>query len=397
MPGRGVLYDVVVIGAGPCGSYIARSLSRLGHSVVVVEKNVRPDDNVCCTGIVSQECLSDFDLDESLVLRQVSSASFRSSSGRCLRLYREAPVAAVIDRPRLNMSLAQQAEAAGAHYLFGAMATDIMPNSDAVEVRVNGQRQGRVLKAEAAIIATGFGSRLPASLGLGEIRQFTLGAQAEVAINGVDEVEIYLDHKLAPGAFAWLVPTKDGKGLAGLLTRHQAGFRLKDLLYSLSRQGKIASRRAPLSYGLIPLKPLTKTCTNRVLVVGEAAGQVKPTSGGGIYYGLLCADIASEVLHQAFGAGDFSAAALAAYQKRWRASLNRELKVGYWARSLFASLSDRHIDWLFRIADKRGIAELVATTQTLAFDWHSRLLFQMARQLLPFPKALEPAWGLGLR
>ena len=234
-------HDIIIIGAGPSGSHIAQSLSYLGYSVIVVEKNARPGDDICCTGILSQECLKAFAFDNDLVLRQASSAKFLSPSGKCLRLCREAPVAAIIDRARFDMSLAQQAQESGAHYLFGARVSDILPKPDAVEVRIDGQHQGAVLKAKAAVIATGFGSTLPRKLGLGEIKQFALGAQAEVDINGVDEVEVYVDQSLAPGGFAWLVPTTEGKGLAGLLTRNQADFHLKNLLNTLSGQGKIAS------------------------------------------------------------------------------------------------------------------------------------------------------------
>ena len=381
------MYDVIIIGAGPCGSHTARRLSHLGYRVLVVEKNARPGDNICCTGIISQECLSAFALDSSLVLRQASSAKLISPSGKCLRLCQESPVTAIIDRGRLDTSLAEQAREAGADYLFGAMATDILPGADGVAVRINGQRQETILQAETAVISSGFGSTLTKKLGLGEIKQFVLGAQAEVDTNGLDEVEVYFDHRLAPGGFGWLVPTTDGKGLAGLLTRHQADSHLKNLLNTLSAQGKIASSEVPCSYGIIPLGPLPKTYANRVLVVGEAAGQVKPTTGGGIYYGLLCADIATEVLHQTFQSGNFSAAALSDYQKKWRARLSRELTIGYWARSLLARLGNNWIDHLFHLASKKGVPELIATTKNFPFDWHSQLLLQMASQLMPFVKA----------
>jgi digeranylgeranylglycerophospholipid reductase len=380
------VYDVIIIGGGPCGSYIARSLSQQGYRVVVVEKNGRVGDDICCTGILGQECLNTFGFDNGLVLRQFSSAQLFSPSGKCLRLYREAPVAAIVDRPCLDVSLAKQAEAAGTDYLFGAMATDITPDPDAVKVRVNGQHQGKVLKAETAIIATGFGSPLPARLGLGEIKQFGLGAQAEVAINGVNEVEVYLDQNLSPGTFAWLVPTSDGRGLAGLLSQRQANGQLQSFLDSLCRQGKIASSHVPYSQALVPFKPLPKTYANRVLVVGEAAGQVKPISGGGIYYGLLCAGIAAEVISQAFSVGDFSASTLSAYQKRWRARLNRELTIDYWARALFARLSNQHIEFLFRRASQKGVSELVAANTNFSFDWHSGILLRLAWRFMPFLK-----------
>jgi geranylgeranyl reductase family protein len=379
-----MLHDIIIIGAGPVGSRIAQRLSHLGYSIIVVEKNIRPGDDTCCTGILSQECLKAFALDNGLVLRQASSAKFLSPSGKCLRLCRETPVAAIVDRARLDMSLVKQAQEGGAHYLFRARASNILPKSDAVEVRIDGQHQETVLKAKAAVIATGFGSTLPAKLGLGEIKQFVLGAQVEVEVNGVDEVEVYFDQKLTPGGFAWLVPTTKGKGLVGLLTRNQADSCLRNLLNTLSSQGKIASGQVAPSYDVIPLRPLPKTYADRVLVVGEAAGQVKPTTGGGIYYGLLCADIAAEVLHQAFLADDFSATVLSAYEKKWRARLNRELRIDYWARTLLTKLSNNHIDRLFRLASKKGLPELIATGNSFSFDWHSRLLLRMAGSLIPF-------------
>jgi len=385
------LHDIIVIGAGPSGSHIARRLSHLGYSVVVVEKNLGPGDDICCTGILSKECLRAFALDNGLVLRQGSSAKFLSPSGECLRLYRQSPVAVIVDRPRLNVHLAKKAQESGAQYLFGARASDILPQPDAVEVRIDGQPEEKFLKAKAAVIATGFGSPLPAKLGLGEIKKFVLGAQAEVGINGIDEVEVYFDQRLAPGGFAWLVPTNEGRGLAGLLTRSKADFHLKNLLKALSSQGKIASSEVVPNYGVIPLRPLPKTYADRVLVVGEAAGQVKPTTGGGIYYGLLCADIAAGVLHQAFGADDFSAKILSAYQKKWWARLSRELTIDYWARNLLASLSNNHIDRLFSLASQKGVPELIANASSFSFDWHSRLLLKMARYLLPFYKTLKPA------
>ena len=132
---------------------------------------------------------------------------------------------------------------------------------------------------------------------------------------------------------------------------------LEKLLDSLREMGKITSIESEISYGGIPLKPLPRTYADRLLVVGDAAGQVKPTSGGGIYYGLLCADIAVATLRRALAEDNLTAAGLAAYQRGWRKRLGRELRTGYWARRLFEGLSDRRLDSLFGIVKANGIDE----------------------------------------
>ena len=149
------LHDIIIIGAGPSGSYIAQRLSHLGYSVVVVEKNVRLGDDICCTGILSQECLRAFALDNGLVLRQASSAKFLSPSGKCLRLCRESPVAAIVDRARLDVSLARQAEASGAHYLFGARVSDILPQPDAASFTIFRNRSHSVLPWSSFLLTIG--------------------------------------------------------------------------------------------------------------------------------------------------------------------------------------------------------------------------------------------------
>ena len=383
------MYDVSVIGAGPVGSYIAYRLARLGYEVVVFEAKEAIGSQVCCTGIISRECYDLFSPTSSVILREARSAKFFAASGRYLRPEKNTVQAYIIDRAAFDVALAKRAQEAGARYFLQSEVTDALLESEGWRVEVSQGGQKQTFNSRAMVIACGFGSSLPQRLGMGRIGEFLVGAQTEVN-TGLNEVEVYFDQSLAPGGFAWLVPTTKGKGLAGLLTRNQADSCLKNLLDFLFTQGKIMSNGAQPNYGIIPLKPLSKTCADRVLVVGEAAGQVKPTTGGGVYYGLLCADIAAEVLHQAFLAGNFSTATLSLYQKKWKARLNRELTIGYWARNLLARLSNNQIDYLFHLASKNGGMELITRGNGFSFDWHSQLLLQMASYLIPFLKASEP-------
>ena len=376
------MYDAIVVGAGPAGSYIASRLAQLGYEVLVLERKGEVGENVCCTGIISTECFSAFNLDAT-IFRQASSAKFFAPCSEFIQLYKECPQAYIVDRASLDRSLKEHAQRCGVDYLFSAPVIAITNKPDYASVIVDYQGERRTFTTQTVILACGSSSRLPEKLGLGKIKSFVFGAQAEAEIKNVDEVEVYFDQKLFFGFFGWLVPTSPGKGLAGLLVLKAPDSHLRIFLRHLQSQGKISSAEANMNFGTIPLSALPRTHGSRVVVVGDAAGQVKPTTGGGIYYGLLCADIAAETLHQAFLANDFSATKLSPYDKQWKAKLGRELQTGYWVRRLYKKFSNRRIDYLFQLAKDRGIPKLVAEQQNFSFDWHRDLIFKVLKQLAP--------------
>ena len=121
--------------------------------------------------------------------------------------------------------------------------------------------------------------------------------------------------------------------------------------------------------------------TDRILVVGEAAGQVKPITGGGIYYGILCAEIAADSLHQALLARDFSKRRLASYQKQWRARLDKELRVGYWVHHLYDKLDNQQIERWHNFIVNNSIPQFIAELEDFSFDWHSELILKMLKHL----------------
>ena len=112
------------------------------------------------------------------------------------------------------------------------------------------------------------------------------------------------------------------------------------------------------------------------MLVGNAAGQVKPTTGGGIYYGLLCADIAADNLHLALEKNDLSADSLASYERQWRKKLGRELMIEYYARRFYERLSDRQIDRAFDIASSNHVGEALLEKDS-SFDWHGKTVLKI--------------------
>ena len=368
---------MVVIGGGPVGSYVAYKLAGMGYGVVVLERHKQVGERVCCTGIISRECISAFAVDSSLILRQANSARLFSPSGKVIRLWHEEVQAYILDRPAFDQAMAGRAQGEGAEYRLNSLATDLEVRDSGVTVKATCQGERVSLETRAVVIATGFSSRFTDGLGWSKADDFVIGAQAEVEATGVDEVEVYFGQEVAPGFFAWLVPTSPQRARVGLLAQHTPGLHLKRLLVSLSARGKIVSAEIEPTYNGILLKSLPRTHGDRLIVVGNAAGQVKSTTGGGIYFGLLCAGIAAETLHRGLVNGDLSARGLADYERRWRRKLGRELEVDYYARKFYERLSDRQIDRLFDIIKSHDIDEALLKAKDLSFDWHSRAVLRL--------------------
>lgn len=376
MPGD--FYDVIVVGAGHSGSHTALQLCSRGYKVAVLERKEAPGRDICCTGIISKECFDSCGVSPEVILTTANSAKFFSPSGRCLRLKSEKVQAYVIDRASFDRALASQAAAGGADYFFSLPARDIVIDNEGV--RIETPRSG--LRAKAVVVATGFEPALTRKLGLGSIAHFASGAQAEVDTEGVDEVEIYLSQEVAPGFFGWLVPTSNGKALAGVLAASHARLCLEKLLESHFCRGKVLARRGMIKTKAIPVGTLPRSYKNRLLVIGDAAGQVKPTTGGGIYFGHLGSQAAVEALTEAFNTGNLGARQLAGYQKAWRAKIGREISIGYRARRLYQKLSDPQIERIFDIVASRDIAAALLDSPGFSFDRHGRLMLEIIKGVL---------------
>ncbi len=372
-------WQVIIIGAGPSGSQVAYRLAQKGYRIAVFEAKEAIGSKLCCTGIVSRECFERFSPDASTLLNKASSAKFFVPSGRYLRLEKDTVQAYIIDRATFDMALAKRAKEAGTEYFLGNRVTDLLVSRSNCQVGVDNHGQKEVFQAKAVVIASGFRSTFPQRLGMGKITNFVLGAQSEVNTE-LTEVEIYFDVKLAPGGFGWLVPTGNGRGLAGVMSRHDAYSAVTRLLSKLSAEGKISSDSFQIRQKAIPLGCLPRSYGDRVVVVGEAAGQVKPTTGGGIYFGLLGANAAADILHHGFLLGDLSSRQLSRYQKRWRAELGTDISLGLWVRMIYERLRPGQMERIFDAIASGKIHEQLLEQGTFSFDRHSVIISELFRR-----------------
>ena len=234
-------YDVIVVGGGPSGSQVAYKLAGMGYIVGVVERKATLNGDVCCTGLVSRECVDKYAIPEIVIYRWANSARLFTPSGKPIHIQRDEPQVAVLNRSVFNQIWAQRAQKAGAEYHFGCNLKGIVRENGKVTAEVSRRGEALTLQSRAIVIATGFGTQLLDNLGLGGAGDFVMGAQAEVNVKDIDEVEVYFGKEVAPAFFAWLVPTLQGKALVGLLARRDTPFYLRKLLASLAADGKIDS------------------------------------------------------------------------------------------------------------------------------------------------------------
>jgi len=151
---------VIVVGGGPIGSHVACQLAGMGHGVVVLERKQGLGEKVCCTGIIGQECVNSFAIDDRVILKRVNSARLFSPAGEILRVWREETQACILDRAAFDMSMAARAQDRGVEYIFDCPVADIAIGTDGV--RVGASRRGKEcnFEARAVVIANGFSAGL---------------------------------------------------------------------------------------------------------------------------------------------------------------------------------------------------------------------------------------------
>ena len=374
------MHDVVVVGAGPAGCHTAALLSKRGFDVHVLEEHAVIGEPVDCSGVIGAEALTILDLPESLQLGEIRTVTLVSPSQLEVRFSPPSPLAYIVDRGAFDRTIADKASRSGATFHLGSRVVDLWVQKEWVEVEVvNGYSSAgkvrKTIKASMAILAGGPRYGIQRKLGMGRPGDFLRTAQTEVAVQGLKEAKILLGSSVAPSSYGWIVPFRRSDqefARIGVSAKTSPIPYLRKLIDHLYDAGCVSSPNVPIRSWVIPVAPLPRTFADRVLAVGDAAGQTKPTTGGGIYYGLLCAEAAAQSAIAAFERGDFRVATLSSYEETWRKKLGHEIRTAAIFRCLAERLNDKDFDDLFRITQSNGI--LSAVTSKARFDWHGEVI-----------------------
>lgn len=370
------MHDIVVVGGGPAGCYAASLLGAKGFDVHVLEEDAVIGEPVDCSGVIGAESFSTLGLPDSLKLGEIRTLTFVSPSKLEFCFSPPSPLAYMIDRASFDRAIADKTLASGVTLHLGSSVVDLEMPDGCVEVNFRETNGSRKIRASMVILAGGPRYKLQRKLGMGQPGDFLRTAQVEVAIRGINEPKVLMGSSVAPGSFGWMVPFRrrnETFARIGVSAKVGAVPYLEKILKQLHSDGHLSSPDVPIRSWVIPITPLQRTFAGRVLAVGDAAGQTKPTTGGGIFYGLLCAEAAASTAIAAFKSGDFSAGTMSKYEEEWRRRVGREIKVGAFFRRLAERLSDGEIDDIFRIVQSDGI--LSAVTSKARFDWHRDVIY----------------------
>lgn len=378
--------DVVVVGGGPAGSCCARELALRGFKTLLLEEHETVAAKVLCTGIIGINAFQEFPLPWETVVGTLGQMKAISRYGTELPYTPQQPIAYIVDKGAFNSALAAQATAAGALLRTATRAIDLVIDRQGVHLQamVRGE-QPLSVHAHLVVLACGVHYHLTKNLGLGIPREFLQGAQTEVPWPLTQWTEIHLNKTFSREAFAWLVPLQSGYTRIGLMCARDARGALIRFLDHVAPQWR-EHEDIHLASKPIAQMPLRKSYAERVLVIGEAAGQVKATTGGGIYYGLLAARLAADTISQAFAKGCFSAATLQGYERAWRSLLADELSLGLSFRKLYGWIGDRQMDGILHYIARNGLKDLIRRKAN--FDWHRELIVDLRKRL--------PLGGLGI-
>jgi geranylgeranyl reductase family protein len=368
--------DVAVIGGGPAGLHAAACLAAEGLAVELVEEHDAVGEPVHCTGVLARDAFERFGIPRGTILNELTTVRFHPPSGRVVEYSPAEIEAVVIDRVGFDRQLARQAAARGVNF-----RTARITKVDVDSTGVTAAGGDVAIRARACVLACGASYALHRRLELGRPRLVLQSAQAELPAERLGHVEVHFGSGVAPGGFAWAVPVERRDRPAvrvGVMCTADARGHFRRMVERVTLRWDVRAEGSCVPrHKVLPLGPVARTTRDRVIAIGDAAGLVKPTTGGGIYYSLLSAELAAETLLPALAADTLSAARLDRYERAWQGAIGAELRWQHILRTIAQRLSDAEIDRLFDLARTDGLMPIVR--RTARFNRHRDFIMALLK------------------
>ncbi len=378
-------YDTVVVGAGPIGGYVAGKIAEKNNKVIIFEKNRQIGTPVNCAGLVSPRVFDFLDIQKEKVIQNtLKGANIHSPTGNILTIGGNKVHAYAIDRTKFDNEIIKKSKEKGVQVYLENNVLSAQKIGEYIEITTSKKHE---VKTKLVIGADGPYSKIRDRFILPEPKEFLRGIGAEITNTNLNPefVEIFVGEKIAPGFFAWIIPTnnKGTNARAGLCIsqniKESPKFYFQNFLKNKNSKQFFENIKI-IKYigGVIPLGFLKKTYTSNVLVVGDAAAQVKPTSGGGIYTGLVSASHCAKVALEALQKKNFSSQFLKKYHKLWYTDIGMELFLGMRFRKIFKNLKDNQMDKYIKKFQNPKIIEIISKYGDI--DYPSKLVTPLLKK-----------------
>lgn len=372
-------YDIAVVGAGPVGSTFARYMAEEGFKVGLMERKRKIGVPLQCAGLVGKKIKKLNVLPDEFVLNKVCGAHLHSPSGEVLSVAKKKPEAYVLDRMGYDKFLAELAVENGAELLLNHKV--VGANIKTGDIRVKNQEKN----ISTSVIAGADGYSSLVSTEFNPPSKTVQAAQYLVDMGSnvleSDYVHLYVDSRISPG-FIWVIPVSDSTARIGLFA--SAGYReLTEILDRfLVKDEKFRNASVIKKYhGLIPVyDPKKMILKDRALLLGDAASQVKPTTGGGLIMGFKCARIAAAATSNALHEGDIGL--LRNYERSYMKEYKNELRIQIEVKKIFESMSNEELDKMFLKLEQGGAEAMISKYGDM--DTQSPLIKQMLKSGLLF-------------
>lgn len=362
------MYQVVIIGAGPVGGRLATELSSRGISTLMVEEHAEIGRPFQCAGLVNPPAMDAVNLHET-ILQNIDGAKIHSPTGIMVPVGREGRTRThVVCRKKFDQGVVAQAMSAGAHLWLLSRPIEANVCNDGVEIKI--EREGEIvdIKCNLLIGADGAHSWTRRHFKLGRPKEMMIGFQADVSgLTGEDNwLEMYTGRDVAPGLFAWVIPTGNNSHRIGVWARPQDldGRSVEQCYDALIThplwENRFAGMKEIARYcGPVPCGVIKKPFKDRVMVIGDAAGMAKPTTGGGIGPGFRQVEAIIEKLVTALQNDKLSSSDLSTVCKPFK-SFRKEQDRARALRDLLVTIpDDEELDSHFRMFNRPEVLDLI--------------------------------------
>jgi digeranylgeranylglycerophospholipid reductase len=368
--------DVLVVGAGPAGSSAAKHAALNGADVLMIDKKSEIGAPKRCAEGVSHGELQTLGikLSSRWVMNEIKGIRMVSPNGTEVWFNQEmvgiTETGYILERKVFDKHMAMDAARAGSNIMIKTLATGLRKEHDHVIVSANRMGKSLDIKAKIVIGADGSESRIGRWTGLETTvapKNMISGIQFEmvgVELQEPDSIEFYFG-EVAPGGYAWIFPKGDdianvGLGVLNTRTEKSAYQHLVEFVENCPATESAVA--VELNVGGVPVSgPHKKTVTDKVMIVGDAAGQVNPVTGAGIMSGMTCGLIAGEVAASAVKDNDISKKALSEYEIRWKKEIKEPFNKYLKLKEYLSSLSDDELDSIAKAFNEADFKKMDTT------------------------------------